>query len=39
VFLGCSNYPRCDGIVDLSLYADQFGAKGGDSATRVLVIN
>lgn len=22
VFLGCSNYPRCDGIVDLSLYAD-----------------
>jgi hypothetical protein len=23
VFLGCSNYPRCDGIVDLSLYADK----------------
>jgi hypothetical protein len=25
VFLGCSNYPRCEGIVDLSLYADEFG--------------
>jgi len=24
VFLGCSNYPRCDGIVDLRLYADEF---------------
>ena len=24
VFLGCSNYPRCDGIVDLALYADEF---------------
>lgn len=23
VFLGCSNYPRCEGIVDLSLYADK----------------
>jgi len=23
VFLGCSNYPRCDGIVDLRLYADR----------------
>ncbi len=23
VFLGCSNYPRCEGIVDLSLYADR----------------
>ncbi|HKF04356.1 MAG TPA: AAA domain-containing protein [Candidatus Sulfotelmatobacter sp.] len=25
VFLGCSNYPRCEGIVNLSLYADAFG--------------
>ena len=24
VFLGCSNYPRCTGIVDLSLYVEEF---------------
>jgi hypothetical protein len=24
VFLGCSNYPRCKGVVDFSLYADEF---------------
>ncbi len=24
VFLSCSNYPRCNGIVNLSLYADEF---------------
>lgn len=24
VFLGCSNYPRCEGVVDLSLYADEY---------------
>src|ERR1035437_10212940 len=23
VSLGCSNHPRCDGIVDLGLYADE----------------